>query len=230
MPSIATNRRRKKALKAFCVLHHIPLAKGFAWQGPRVGKPARETIRRAEHFIWPDRAPTGTFNTDLLAHLFPPAPWGQRALLVAERELGVREDPAGSNTGARVKQYQAAATPGTTGYPWCAAYVTWTLRQVGWKVKFANMAYVPAWVAAAHSGRYPFFVIPASEVEAGDIACYDWQHDRVADHIGWARGPVRNGKIATIEGNTSQGNQSNGGQVQHRERNVSDVLCFIRLK
>lgn len=230
MPSIATNRKRKKAALAFAKLHKIPVPKGFAWQGPRIGRPARELVRRIEHFIWPDRAPTGLFNTDLLAHLFPPQPWGARALLVAERELGVKEDPSGSNTGPRVKQYQNAATPRTTGYPWCAAFVTWCLREVGWKQSGWNLAYCPAWAATALAGKHGMHVIGHAQVEAGDVVIYDWNKDRVADHIGFTRGAVgKDGKFPTIEGNTSAGSNSNGGQVQHRDRSISDVFCFIRL-
>jgi hypothetical protein len=230
MPSIAQNRKRKKALKAYAIMNYISIPKGFAWQGPRVGKPARELIRRVQHHVWPNQAPTGLFDTRTLALLFPPKPFGPVAVVIAGRELGVKEEPAGSNSGPRVREYQNSTNPGVTGFPWCASFVTWCLRQAGWKVTFAQMAYVPAWVAAAHSGKYPFYVIPASEVDEGDIACYDWNHDRVADHIGFVLTKVVSGAFKAREGNTSVSSNSNGGEVMDRDRTLADVQCFIRLK
>lgn len=54
-----------------------------------------------------------------------------RVIQVAERELGVTEQPPGSNRGARVETYQRATTLGGTGWPWCAAFVEWVWRQAG---------------------------------------------------------------------------------------------------
>lgn len=231
MPSVAQNRKRKKAAKAYADTNHIPLPKGFGWQGPRVGKPARELVRRIELHAWPKQAPTGTFNTRVLALLFPARPVGVRAVEVAGTQLGVKEHPPGSNSGPDVEVYQHCTNPGTTGFPWCASFVTWCLRQAGWKVYFSNQSYVPAWIEAAHSGRYPLMVVSRSEVVRGDVVTYDWNNDVVGDHIGFVlTSPDTAGNFTAREGNTSAGNNSNGGEVQDAQRNVSDVACFIRLK
>lgn len=231
MPSLAQNRKRKKAAKEYALTHYITIPKGFAWQPGFVGKPARELIRRIQLHAWPKQAPTGTFDTRTLALLFPAKPVGLRAVAIAGTQIGIKEHPAGTNTGPAVVIYQHATNPGQTGFPWCASFVTWCLRQAEWKVSFASMAYVPAWVAAAHSGKYPLMVIAKSEAEEGDIVTYDWDNDTVADHIGFVLSkPDGNGKFNAREGNTAVGNDSNGGEVMDRQRSTHDVCCFIRLK
>lgn len=231
MPSVAQNRARKKAAKAYAIEHYITIPKGFGWQAGRIGKPARELVRRIQQHAFPKQAPTGLFDTRTLALLFPQKPIGIRALAIAEKELGVTEQPPNSNSGPRVREYQSSTNPGVTGFPWCASFVTWCLRQAGWKVTFSQMAYVPAWIAAAHSGKYPLYVVTAKEAIAGDVVTYDWNNDSIGDHIGFVTSsPDTAGNFTAREGNTSAASNSNGGTVANTTRNVSDVACFIRLK
>jgi hypothetical protein len=55
----------------------------------------------------------------------------QRILDALEGEVGVVEQPAGSNRGPRVEAYQASTSLGGTGWPWCAALYCWALQQAG---------------------------------------------------------------------------------------------------
>ncbi len=51
---------------------------------------------------------------------------------IAEAEVGAHEIPPGSNRGPRVAAYQAVcglASTQPTGWPWCAAFVCWTIGQ-----------------------------------------------------------------------------------------------------
>lgn len=142
-----------------------------------------------------------------------------RALEIAKREVGVREDPPGSNWGPRVSQYI-----NSTGYnfptPWCLAFVHWCYERVG--VELGGRALVQAFDNWAGQNGYlvkrPF---------RGDIVCYDWDGDRWDDHVGivdrvlalrWSPSGKFVGWIRTVEGNTAKGNDSNGGQVQIRYR------------
>lgn len=231
MPSVAQNRRRKKAAKVYALAHGITIPKGFGWQVGRVGKPARELVRRIQEHAWPKQAPTGIFDTRTIELLFPSKPIGTKAVAIAHGELGVKEDPPNSNSGKRVRQYQNSTNPGQTGFPWCASFVTWCLREAGWKVTFSQMAYVPAWVAAAHTGKYGLMVVSKADAVEGTVVTYDWGKDGIADHIGFVLTPPDTaGNFTAREGNTSAGNNSNGGEVQDRERNITDVVCFIRVK
>lgn len=223
--------RRKTAAEAWAIEHDVAIPKGFHARTPFVGKYARVLVRRIEAKRWPKLPPTGEFNTRVLALLFPPKkyPIGVVALGNARAELsaGVKEHPSGSNAGPRVSQYEAIL--GLNHQPWCACFVTWCLRQAGWKQKGWNQAYVPSWVATAHNAQHGLRVIGVSEVKQGDLACYDWEHNGVADHIGFVLLPPKNGSFNAIEGNTSLGSDSNGGEVMLRVRNVRDVACFIRV-
>lgn len=141
-----------------------------------------------------------------------------RALDRALGEVGVKEDPPGSNWGPRVSQYIRS-----TGYnfplKWCLAFVHWCYQREGFVLP--GRALVQAfdnW--ATHAGAI------VERPLKGDIVCYDWDGDHWDDHVGiiikvlalrW-RNKKFVGWIKTVEGNTSYGNNSNGGQVQIRYR------------
>ncbi len=220
--------RRKRALRAKAMALGVPVPRGFNLV-PFVGPYTRELIRRVQRKVWPKLAVTGEFDARMLALLFPPpiVTVGGKALGFAKLELGVKEHPAGSNRGPRVDQFEAAC--GIQGQPWCACFVVFCLREAGWKTTGWNQAYVPAWVAVAHLGQHGVRVIGSGEVRAGDLVAFDWEHNGVADHIGFCRGPVHGGEFQTIEGNTSAGSNSNGGEVQARTRSIGDVACFMRV-
>ena len=55
----------------------------------------------------------------------------QRIVAAAEREAGTAENPLGSNTGARVRQYQASTYLGGTGWAWCGAFYCFVIQQAG---------------------------------------------------------------------------------------------------
>ena len=57
---------------------------------------------------------------------------GLRALAAATGEIGVQEEPPGSNDGPRIAQYRAA-TAGAASTPgrWCAYFVSWAAAQAG---------------------------------------------------------------------------------------------------
>ena len=153
-----------------------------------------------------------------------------RVVEIALKEVGVKEHPAGSNSGPRVNQYLKAAGLGP-GYPWCAAFVTWCLRRVGYDVKVPGPASVESWVVWA--GRVGKIV---ERPFRGDIVCYDWDANNWYDHIGFVdrvlalkwRGKVFAGYVRTVEGNTAVGNDSNGGQVMIRYRWMGNTK-FVRL-
>jgi hypothetical protein len=226
--------KRKKALKAYFSKRGWTLPKGFNMM-PVAGKKYREAIRRVQKHEWPKLPTTGIADSRVLAVLFPPRKqtFGELALRVAKTQVGTKEHPPESNRGPKVDEYMAACgfhfAPRQEGVPWCACFVTWCLRQVDWKERGWNQAYVPSWVGVAHLAQHGLHTIGSSMVTAGDIVCFDWEDNGVADHIGWCAGPVKGGSFPTIEGNTSAGNNSNGGEVQERTRRVSDVACFIRI-
>jgi len=152
-------------------------------------------------------------------------PMRLKALKLAASQVGVKESPPGSN---RVKY---SVWYGLIG-PWCAMFCTWCYVSVGSKVfkRGAKWAYVPYILAAtlkAGSG-----VTRTADPQPGDLVLYDWGHDGTPDHIGLFEKWIskRAGTFAAYEGNTSAGNNSNGGQVQHRSDRVkSEVRAFVKV-
>lgn len=163
----------------------------------------------------------------------PASQVGARALAYAMLFRGVKEHPAGSNHGPDVWRTDAHrrrwrggidfwcrlanGVPG--GYPWCSAFATSAFHLVGRTVGDPRRALVQAFEQWATREGYivqrPF---------RGDLVCYDWNADNWYDHIGIVERVLalpRGGRpflIRAIEGNTSFGNDSNGGKVMLRTR------------
>ena len=56
----------------------------------------------------------------------------QKLINIAHAEIGTVETPPGSNKGKRVREYQSTCTLAEetpTGWPWCAAFVCWCIRE-----------------------------------------------------------------------------------------------------
>jgi hypothetical protein len=151
----------------------------------------------------------------------------EAALDLAAGQLGVKESPPESNQVKYTDWY------GMIG-PWCAMFVTWAyeLNDAGPSPSFVrgtNYAYVPYMVSDAQSGYNGFSV--TDDPIPGDLVCFDWDWNWEYDHVGlfekWT-GPTT---FSAIEGNTSTSNQSNGGEVMRRTRDVNGQrTVFIRVR
>jgi hypothetical protein len=155
---------------------------------------------------------------------------GVKALAEALRHLGTTESPAGSNHTAFGRWF------GLDGVPWCNIFVSYCF-QVGADyticrgfrgagVSAKGCSYVPsteAWLRSAG------FWVGRTTPRAGDIAIYNWDGG-VPDHIGIVEADLGGGRFRAVEGNTAVGNDSNGGQVMRRERTLSQVDGFGRVR
>lgn len=128
---------------------------------------------------------------------------GAQIAAIATAELGVAEQPAGSNDAPRIAQYRTA-TAGSGVGPWCAYFTSWVAQQAGVPVgpNGQGMGYVPTvkqW--AEQTGRY----IPAGSgaPQVGDLVVFERNGDGVLDHIGVVTGTRPDGGIETVEGNSS---------------------------
>lgn len=130
-------------------------------------------------------------------------PVGQRIAAIATAELGVAEQPPGSNDGPRIAVYRTA-TEGAAVGPWCAYFTSWVAAQAG--VPIGPDGRGEGWVPsvrdwAVSEGRY----IPAGQgmPAVGDLVVFDRGGDGVLDHIGIVTGVDPDGSIRTVEGNSS---------------------------
>lgn len=155
----------------------------------------------------------------------PKVPMREKAYKWLAAHEGDKEHPAGSN-----KIVWASTWYGLTG-PWCAMAVTRAYVEAGSKgfVRGRRWAYVPYMVNAAHAGQDGLAI--TTDPKLGDIVTYDWEGGGsrgLADHVGlfvkWTSGRQQ---FQALEGNTSVGNDSNGGEVMRRNRNRSQVVAFI---
>ncbi len=162
---------------------------------------------------------------------------GLDALRIAKSQVGTKESPADSNNVKYNTWYYGHPVNGGSIYPWCAVFVSWCIAKSQPFYRFKKprfrYAYVPAVVGDARAGRYGLQVVAKSGVRPGDLVCFDWPGESpgVADHIGFFDGWINqtSGTFRTVEGNTSLGNNSNGGEVMHRERSLGEVQVFVRV-
>jgi hypothetical protein len=154
----------------------------------------------------PTAAPTTTsFATQLASAgttsaLAPDAPAttaGQAIVNLVKKEVGVAEQPPGSNDSPRIAQFRQA-TAGSGVGPWCAYFTSWAAREAGVPLGdngqgFGRVDDVYAW--AQKAGK----AVPNTgdvKPQPGDLIVWD-------EHIGVVESVGADGTINTIEGNSS---------------------------
>jgi hypothetical protein len=123
---------------------------------------------------------------------------GQRALAFAQGEVGQAEQPPGSNDSPRIAEYRASTAGAGIG-PWCAYFVSAAAQQAGAPLGeagqgFGSVSAVADW--AQRTGRWT----PAAAgtpPQAGDLIVWG------SEHVGIVESVDPDGKIHTIEGNSS---------------------------
>jgi len=157
------------------------------------------------------------------------------ALEQAKLYVGVKEHPAGTNRGPHIDRWCKWAN-GLTGYPWCAAFACAMYRESRGLVvptpKRASVGFLEAWAKEVGA-----LLKPGVRPRKGDLICYRFDADNWPDHVGfvdrvlhaeWDDDGNFVGSVRTVEGNTSAGDDANGGQVQVRFRSDMRVR-FIRI-
>jgi hypothetical protein len=145
-----------------------------------------------------DAAPATASTTSLLS-LAPAAGGtnaGRTALAAAQAEVGVAEQPPGSNDSPRIAQYRNA-TAGSGVGPWCAYFVSWAARQAGAPLGDSGQGFGrvdDVWSWAERTGK----ALPAGSgrPQPGDLIVWD-------EHIGIVESVDADGSIHTVEGNSS---------------------------
>ena len=121
---------------------------------------------------------------------------GQAVLSAVRNEVGVTEQPPGSNDSPRIAQYRQA-TAGSGVGPWCAYFTSWAAREAGVPLGDAGQGFGrvdDVWAWAERSGK----AIPAAGAppQPGDLIVWD-------EHIGVVESVGADGTVNTIEGNSS---------------------------
>lgn len=136
--------------------------------------------------------------------------------------VGVTEDPKGSNNVIFNTDYYGRVI-NDPAYAWCVVFVWDVFRMCGASSLFydgkktAGCSVVYTW------GKNAKLTVGKTDIRRGDLVLYDWNANASPDHIGIALGPVANGKVDTVEGNTED-------CVAVRNRDLSNVCLVIRPK
>lgn len=137
-------------------------------------------------------------------------------LTIARAELGTKESPRNSNNVKYNTWYYGRAVRGN--YPWCMAFVQWCLHQAGITPVVRTASCGALMRAAKKAGTWV-----TGDYRPGDVVIYDFPGGAATDHTGIIE--RFDGKTVTaIEGNTSAGNDSNGGEVMRRKRKLDVVV------
>ena len=137
----------------------------------------------------------------------------------ARGEIGVKESPPNSNRVKYCTVYGVVTA-------WCVIFIWWLFRLCGLSHLFygggkcASCSVLMGW-AKSH-GQWV-----TKGYRKGDLLLYDWNGDGKPEHIGLCVS-VSSGKVTAIEGNTSTGSNSDGGEVMQRTRSISSVLGAVR--
>src|SRR3954465_1160480 len=121
---------------------------------------------------------------------------GQAVLNIVRNEVGVAEQPPGSNDSPRIAEYRQA-TAGSGVGPWCSYFVSWAARQAGVPLGDSGQGFGrvgAVYAGAQRTGK----AIPAGSAppQPGDLIVWD-------EHIGVVENVLLDGRIQTIEGNSS---------------------------
>lgn len=146
-----------------------------------------------------------------------------RILNLARGEIGVREDPPGSNRVKYNTAYYGRAVSGENLH-WCAVFIWWLFQQTGCAHLYfggEKTAYCPA-LLHHHRGQKVM-----GDYRPGDIIFFNFDRGTMARHVGLCEG-WDGTYITTIDGNTGDGNESNGGCVQRRTRHKTTIVGAYR--
>jgi hypothetical protein len=148
--------------------------------------------------------------------VLPASTGGAGVLAAVQREVGVAEQPPGSNDSPRIAQYRQA-TAGSGVGPWCAYFTSWAAREAGMPLGengqgFGSVDALYGW--AQRAGR----AVPNGPgvvPRPGDLIVWD-------EHIGVVESVLPDGSVQTIEGNSSD-------QVSRRTHEAGSALGYVRM-
>lgn len=161
----------------------------------------------------------------------------QRFIDIAASQIG-RKETDGPNVGPDVLKYQQATWLQPGGWPWCAAFTAWCLRE--WLIapdarrifNLANDEQVERWRCrdarafgwedwAKKRGLTTFG--ESGMCKLGDLVTFD------NSHIGIIAADRAGDYIESIDGNTDMRGSREGDGVWRRRRHWQRARCYIRL-
>ncbi|SEW01968.1 CHAP domain-containing protein [Chitinophaga sp. YR573] len=147
-------------------------------------------------------------------------------LRIALTQVGVQEQPKGSNSGEKVNMYLASVGL-KPGYSWCMAFVYWCASQAALQLDIKNPLIKTGGVLRQwNENTLRKLVNRSSSVSPGDIFIMDT--GKGTGHTGLVKS-ISRGLIETVEGNTNDDGSREGYEVCIRHRSITTIKGFIQL-
>lgn len=158
----------------------------------------------------------------------------KKVIETARAEIGVHEEPAGSN---RVKYWQDY-DPAFQGQPWCVGAQWWWFWKAGESAAFFGGAKTASCTKLLRFYKENYQNVPVREIAVGDLGFYNFSGSVAPEHCGLITHVERSGGsilyVKSIEGNTyaegGNGDDSNGGCVAERTRYPRNIVGVARPK
>ena len=144
----------------------------------------------------------------------------QQVISKAVTHVGYKEGPNNDNQFAKLCGH-------ANNQPWCATFISAIFIEAGYKGLIPSSAAVTAFELWGQTAKH---TVPTESAKRGDLVIFDFALAGKGDHIGIAIhdfDPVRK-MIQTIEGNTSDGNNTNGDGVYRRNRAQEFIRAIVR--
>ncbi len=152
-----------------------------------------------------------------------------KVIELARGDLGVTEDPAGSN---RTKYGEAY---GMNGVPWCAQALWYWFDKAGERMAFFGGGKTASCSTLLRWYKEQGMTVPVDDVQVGDIVLLNFRGGKDPEHCGLVTEVNRWAvtrelmQIQTVEGNTSvNGSQDNGGMVAEKTRYPGNIVAVCR--
>ena len=161
----------------------------------------------------------------------------EKVIEIATLELGVTENPPGSNCVKYNDAYYGKQVSGSA-YPWCVTFLWWVFQQAGERMSFFGGGRTASCGTLLRWYREQGLTVPVAQVQPGNIVILNFSGTQETQHCGLVVKVsdivnLTNGQpasVCTIEGNTSpsDGSQSNGGMVCEKRRFPSQIVGVCR--
>ena len=151
----------------------------------------------------------------------------EEILTLARSQIGVREDPMGSNRVKYNTEYYGMEVRGRQ-YPWCCVFQWWLFHALG-----GDRLFYGGGKTASCTALYRFYEkrgqgVKPAEIRPGDLVffVFDGGKSGGVNHVGLCEeaGP---GYVVTIDGNTGD-DEANGGTVARKRRSLRYVAGGAR--
>lgn len=154
-------------------------------------------------------------------------PLAAKVLEIAAAEIGVKEDPPGSNRGARVDEYIRAGglDPQLGHYPWCACFVAYCLREAG-RALGVKPQFRPAARVLRMLERNPELLL--DRPEPGAIFVH--LKENSDGHTGLVLSVGDDLGFADISGNSDSSGSRTGGMVCENRRPPGYATAFLAIR